>query len=124
MSYQLKLWDSKREKERINLQKDLPEAQPARLQNKRTEQYQRRASQQRTGQSPAGGRGEAGASQSQKEASSAPEMASPTKLQTGFQFLTKDFLRFWMVDICWEGRSQRSAPQKRHMVHRTSAPGN
>ena len=28
-----------------------------------------------------------------------------TKLQTGFQFLTKDFLRFWMVDIHLESRS-------------------
>ena len=44
----------------------------------------------------------------------APETASPTKVETGFQFLTKDFLRFWMVDICREGRSQRSAPQERH----------
>ena len=60
-----------------------------------------------------------GASQSRKEANSAPERASPTKLQTGFQFLTKDFLRFWMVDICWEGHSQRSAPQKRHKTHWT-----
>ena len=48
---------------------------------------------------PAGDSGEAGASQSQKGAYSAPEMASPTKLQTGFQFLNKDFLRYWMVDI-------------------------
>ena len=41
----------------------------------------------------AGGRGEG------KGANSAPKMASPTTLQTGLQFLTKDFLRFWMVDI-------------------------
>ena len=34
----------------------------------------------------AGGRGEG------KRATSAPEMAPPTKLQTGSQFLTKDFL--------------------------------
>ena len=33
-----------------------------------------------------------------------PETASSTKPQTGFQFLTKDFLRFWMVDIHQEGR--------------------
>ena len=30
----------------------------------------------------------------EKGANSAPEMAAPTKLQTGSQFLTKDFLRF------------------------------
>ena len=59
-----------------------------------------------------------------KGENSAPETAFPTKLQTGFQFLTKDFLRFWMVDIRWEGHSQRSAPQKRHKAHRTVAPGN
>ena len=51
-----------------------------------------------------------------ERANSAPEMASPTKLQTGFQFLIKDFLRFWMVDIHWEGRSQ-----KRHKEHPTGA---
>ena len=68
----------------------------------------------------AGGRGEAGASQSRKGANSAPEMASPTKLQIRFQFLTKDFLRFWMVDICQEGQSQRSAPRR---VTRHTTPG-
>ena len=67
---------------------------------------------------PTGGRGEVGASQSQNEANSTPEASSSTKLQTGFQFLTKDFLRFWVVDIRREGRSQRSAPQKRHKVPR------
>ena len=34
----------------------------------------------------------------------APETASLTKLQTGLQFLTKDFLRFWMVSIHRKGR--------------------
>ena len=51
-------------------------------------------------------------------------MASATKLQTGFQFLTKDFLRLWMVDIHQEGRSQRSATQKRHKAHWLGVPGN
>ena len=27
------------------------------------------------------------------------------------------FLGSWMVDLCQEGRSQRSAPQRRHMAH-------
>ena len=76
-----------------------------------------RASRLRTGGPfPARGRGQAGASQSEKGANSVPERASSTKLRTGFQFLTKDFLRFWTVDICREGRSQRSAPQ-RHTWH-------
>ena len=39
-----------------------------------------------------------------------------TKLQSDF-LDNQDFLGFWMVDICWEGRSQRTAPQKRHMAH-------
>ena len=47
----------------------------------------------------AGGRGEG------KGAGWAPRTASPTALQTGLRFLTKDFLRFWMVDNCREGRS-------------------
>ena len=36
-----------------------------------------------------------------------------TKLQSDF-LDNQDFLGFWMVDIRREGRSQRSAPQKRH----------
>ena len=54
----------------------------------------------------------------------APETASPPKLQTGSQFLTEDFLRFWMVDICREGRGWRPAPQNSHKVHPTGARGN
>ena len=40
-----------------------------------------------------------------KGANLAPEMACPIKLQTGSQFLAKDFLRFWMVDIRQESLS-------------------
>ena len=90
MRYQLKLWDSKREK--INR----PEHTAGGLQNRGSEKLQRRA-----GPSPP----EEGGSGEGKGANSAPKMASPTTLQTGLQFLTKDFLRFWMVDICLEGRS-------------------
>ena len=59
-----------------------------------------------------------------KGLNSVPETASPTKLQTGFQLLIKDFLRFWMVDICQEAHSQKSASQNRHKAHPTSAHGN
>ena len=45
-----------------------------------------------------------------------PREASSTKLQAGF-IANQDFLGFWMVDIRREGRSQRSAPQKRHKAH-------
>ena len=48
---------------------------------------------------------EAGGREEGKGENLAPEMASPTKLQTGFQLLTKDFLRFWMIDIHQEGCS-------------------
>ena len=45
-----------------------------------------------------------------------PREALSTKLQAG-SVANQDFLGFWMVDICWEGHSQRSAPQKRHTAH-------
>ena len=98
MSYQLKLWDSKREREKINQ----PEHTAGHSQNKGTEQFQRRASRLQTSTSlpEAGGRREG------KGANSSPDTASTTTLQTGLQFLTKDFLRFWMVNIHWEGHSE------------------
>ena len=42
--------------------------------------------------------------------------ATYTKLQADF-VANQDFLEFWTVNICQEGHSQRSAPQKRHMAH-------
>ena len=45
-----------------------------------------------------------------------PTEASSTKLQAG-SIANEDFLGFWKVDICQEGCSQRSAPQKRHTAH-------
>ena len=72
-----------------------PEYTAGRLQNKEAEKLQRRASLRRTGPSllEVGGNGEG------KGANSAPEKAPPPTLQTGLQFLSKDSLRFWMVDI-------------------------
>ena len=99
MSYQLKLWDSKREN--INW----PEHTASRSQNKGTEQVHSAQTRQRQ---EAGGEG--------KGAGSAPRTASPTTLQTGLQFLSKDFLRFWMVDI----RRRLNTGSK----HPTSAGGN
>ena len=55
-------------------------------------------------------------SQSQKGDDHGPREASSTKLQAGFA-ANQDFLGFWTVDICQEGHSQRSAPQKRHKAH-------
>ena len=51
-----------------------------------------------------------------------PRDGIPYQTANSFQSLTKDFQRFWIVDICWEGRSQKSAPQKRHKAHLTSVP--
>ena len=109
MRWQLTLGDSKREREKINR----PEHTAGLSQNKGSEQLQRTASWWRTGPSPpvAGGRGEG------KGANSAPKMASPTTLQPGLQFLTKDFLRFWIVDIRWV-----AAKLKTH--HPTGVGGN
>ena len=45
-----------------------------------------------------------------------PREPSYIKPQAGF-VANQDFLGFWMVDIHPEGRSQRSAPQKRHTAH-------
>ena len=95
MSYQLKLWDNKRERENLTSPNTLPAVHRTKALSKSTE-----ASRLRTRPAPpeAGGRGEG------KGAGSAPRTTSPTTLQTGLQFLTKDRLRFSMVDIRREGR--------------------
>ena len=76
-----------------------------------------RARQLRTSPSPSplpetGSQG----SQNQKGGNRGPREASSTKLQAGF-IANQDFLGFWMTDIHQEGRSQRSALQKRHTAH-------
>ena len=50
-----------------------------------------------------------------KRGNLSPREASSTKLQAG-SVANQDFLGFWMVEVRWEGHSQRSAPQKRHMA--------
>ena len=84
-----KLWESEG---KINR----PEHTAGDSQNKGTEKLQRRA-----GPSPL----EEGGSGEGKGANSAPEKPPPPTRQTGLRFLSKDFLRFWMVDVRrWEGR--------------------
>ena len=39
------------------------------------------------------------------------------QIESRLPVANQDFLVFWMVDIHWEGYSQRSAPQKRHIGH-------
>ena len=73
-----------------------------------------RASWLQTGPSPTGDR-QARAARA-KGGNCGPREASYTKLQADF-IANQDFLGFWMVDIHWEGHSQRTAPQKRHRTH-------
>ena len=73
-----------------------------------------RASQLLTGPSPAGDRQAREARA--RGGNHSPREASSAKLQAG-SVANQDFLGFWTVDIRQEGRSQRSAPQKRHTAH-------
>ena len=77
-----------------------PEHTASGSQNKGTEKLQKRA-----GPSPL----EVGGSGEGKGANSAPEKPPPPTLQTGPQFLSKEFLRFWMVDIRQPGGSRLGA---------------
>ena len=72
-----------------------------------------RASQLLTSPSPAGDR-QARTARA-RGGNHSPREASSAKLQAG-SVANQDFLGFWTVDIRREGRSQRSAPQKRHTV--------
>ena len=58
-----------------------------------------------------------------KGANSAPEKPPPPTRQTGLRFLSKEFLRFWMVNIRrWEGRGYRPAPENKPSCrHRTGS---
>ena len=64
-----------------------------------------RASWLRTGPSPTRHRGNRG-----------PREASVIKLKAGV-LANQDYLGFWMVDIHWEGRNQKSASPERHTAH-------
>ena len=79
-----------------------PKHTAGRSQNKGTEQVQRRARRLQTGPAPP----ETGGKEEGKGAGSAPRTAAPTPLQTGLQSLTKDLMRFWMVDIRREGHDE------------------
>ena len=87
-----------------------PEHTAGHSQNKGSEQVLRRILRLWSGPAlpEAGGSGEG------KGAGSPPRTASPTALQTGLQFLTKAFLRFWMVDI---------RRDERHRAHTTDLRG-
>ena len=89
------MWDSNLNcgiaRRRINLWKALTKGTVCHLENKgRTEQFQKRAS---TLQTPP----EAGGRMKGKGANSTPETASPTKMQTGFQYIIRlpEILEGW-----------------------------
>ena len=73
-----------------------------------------RASRLRTSTSPARDR-QAGATRTRR-GQSRPQRGILSKQKASF-IANQDFLQFWTVDICREGCSQRSVPQKRHMAH-------
>ena len=61
---------------------------------------------------------QAGNSQSQKARGKlGPRDSIPCQTASRLPVANHVFLGSWMVDIPWEGHSQRSAPQKRHTAH-------
>ena len=89
---------------------------PGRSQNKWLSKYQRRASQLRTGPSPTRGR-EAGGQQPEPVRGNLGPRDSILHQTVSRPPVAKQvFLGSWTVDICQEGCSQRSAPQRRHMA--------
>ena len=94
-----------------------PKALLAHSQNKGLSEYQRRASQQQTSQSPARGR-EAGGWQPEPERGKlSPREGIPYQTANTFPVVNRAFLGSWTVDILHEGCSQRSAPLRRHTAH-------
>ena len=91
----------------------------ARSQNKALSEYQRRASQLCTCTSPPlEAERQACDSQSLKEgAISAPETGILHQTVSRLPVANHIFLGSWMVNICQEGHSLRSAPQRRHTAH-------
>ena len=70
-----------------------------------------------TGPFPFRGR-EAGGSQSRKARGNlGPRYGILHQTASRLPIANHVFLESWRVDICQEGRSQRSAPQRRHIAH-------
>ena len=90
----------------------------AHSQNKGLSVYRRRASRLQTDPFPARGR-EAGGQQPETEGKGQTQPQRGILYQTvsGLLVANRVFLGSWMVDICQEGHSQRSAPQRRCTAH-------
>jgi len=117
MRQQSKLWDrqreKKRERERTFLRKALT-CRPACSHNKGLSEYQTGCShrQRHRGRCATARAGRQGAA-----AISVTETGILHQNVSRLPVANHVFLGSWMVDICQEGRTQRSAPQRRHMVH-------
>ena len=89
----------------------------ARSQNKGLSKYQRGA-RYRLAHPPPEAERQAGDSQSWKTRGNlGPRDSILHQTVSRLPVANQVFLGSWMVDICQEGRSQRSAPQRRHMAH-------
>ena len=107
-------------RDRINLGKALNLGTPRPLPEQKTERSQRRASWLRTSPSPARGRRQGEGERGKLS----PRDGIPYQMANRLPASNQRLLRFWMVDICREGRSQKSASQKGHKAHRTSTTRN
>ena len=85
-------------------------------QNKGLNKYQRRASRLQTIPSPLETGRQAGAARAGQGQYWAQE-GILYQTASRHPVANQDFLGFWMVDICQEGHSKRSAPKKRHTAH-------
>ena len=91
----------------------------ARTQNKGLSKYQQRASQLQTSPAPADRGREAGGLQPEQEGKrqSWLQKRHPPPNCEQAPSCSQVFLGSWTLDICQEGCSQRSAPQRRHTAH-------
>ena len=116
MRQQHKLWDSQRERKNFPTKISNLRHSWACSQNKGLSEYQRRASQLRTGPSPC--QRQVGDSQNRKARGNlGPRDDILHQTVSGLPVANQVFLGSWMLDICQEGCSQRSAEQRRHMAH-------
>ena len=111
----------KKERERENIPQKAVMWSLNHSQNKRFSKYQRTASWLWTGPSPPRCRRQRGrhatARARRQEAISAPETGILHQTVSRLPVANHIFMASWMVDICQEGFSLRSTPQRRHMAH-------
>ena len=86
-------------------------------QNKGLSQYQRKASWVRTSPSPTRGSQAAGRQPEPERGNLRPRDSILYQTASRLPVANQVFLGSWMVDICQEGHSQRSAPQRKQMAH-------